>query len=145
MEQTTFHVKNVNPGPVPSDEADGNARVIEQVKSIITGAIYAREAAHVDWPSRIAGQAGLDYPAANALFVSVEGLTLEKYIALQRIERAKELLVYDRLSLGQIALQLGYGSARRLAGQFKRATGLAPSFFKKLRVNKSLYGDVHAH
>jgi len=78
----------------------------------------------------------LDYHYLTTLFTSVEGITIEKYAILQRIEKAKELLMYDELSLGQIADQLGYSSVQHLSQQFKKITGLTPSHFKQLRENK---------
>ncbi|MDF2191645.1 AraC family transcriptional regulator [Paraflavitalea sp. CAU 1676] len=78
----------------------------------------------------------LDYHYLTTLFSSVEGVTIEKYAILQRVEKAKELLMYDELSLGQIADQLGYSSVQHLSQQFKKITGLTPSHFKQLRENK---------
>ncbi|AXY72656.1 AraC family transcriptional regulator [Paraflavitalea soli] len=78
----------------------------------------------------------LDYHYLTTLFSSVEGVTIEKYAILQRIEKAKELLMYDELSLGQIAGQLGYSSVQHLSQQFKKITGLTPSHFKQLKENK---------
>lgn len=78
----------------------------------------------------------MDYHYLTTLFSSVEGITIEKYAILQRIEKAKELLMYDELSLGQIADQLGYSSVQHLSQQFKKTTGLTPSHFKQLKENK---------
>ncbi len=110
--------------------------VVEMIKSTIIQAIHYREGVCINFSVLIAEQVGLDYPYLSALFSSVEGLTVEKYIILQRIERAKELLVYDELSLGQIADQMGYSSVHHLSNQFKKVTGLTPSYFKKLRKTK---------
>jgi AraC-like DNA-binding protein len=66
----------------------------------------------------------------------VEGITIEKYIIHQKIEKVKELLVYDEANLNEIAFQLGYSSVAHLSSQFKKVTGLTPSHFKKL-------GGVH--
>ncbi|WP_315815194.1 helix-turn-helix transcriptional regulator [Paraflavitalea speifideaquila] len=68
----------------------------------------------------------MDYHYLTTLFSSVEGITIEKYAILQRVEKAKELLMYDQLSLGQIADQLGYSSVQHLSQQFKKITGLTP-------------------
>ncbi len=110
--------------------------VVEKIKSTIIQAIHYREAACENFSVLIADQVGLDYPYLSTLFSSVEGLTIEKYIILQRVERAKELLVYDELSLSQIAGQMGYSSVHHLSNQFKKVTGLTPSYFKKLRKSK---------
>ncbi len=77
----------------------------------------------------------------NLLFSETEGTTIEKYLIAQRIEKAKELLVYDQLTLSQIADQLGYSSVAYLSNQFKKITGLTPSFFKKLKGNKRKHID----
>jgi len=74
-----------------------------------------------------------DYNYLSQLFSSVEGATIERYYILQRTEKVKELLVYDELSLGEIAYQLGYSSAAHLSGQFKKITGLTPSYFRSLK------------
>jgi len=66
----------------------------------------------------------------------VEGTTIEKYFINQRIEKVKELLVYDELSLSEIADQLGYSSVAYLSNQFKKITGLTPSFYKGLKDHK---------
>lgn len=79
---------------------------------------------------------GIDYHQLTTLFSSVEGVTIEKYAILQRIEKAKELLMYDEQSLSQIADQLGYSSVQHLSQQFKKVTGLTPSHFKQLKDNK---------
>src|SRR5690606_4530564 len=73
-----------------------------------------------------------DYSALSNLFSEVEGITIEKYYILQKIEKVKELLVYDELTLSEIAFQLNYSSVSYLSNQFKKVTGLTPSHFKKL-------------
>jgi AraC-like DNA-binding protein len=78
----------------------------------------------------------LDYNYLSGLFSSIEGITIEKYIILQRIERAKELIMYDQLSLSQIADTLDYSSVQHLSQQFKKVTGLTPSHFKNLKEHK---------
>lgn len=74
-----------------------------------------------------------DYSSLSKLFSEVEGITIEQFYILQKIERAKELLVYDEKSLTQIAFELGYSSVAHLSSQFKKVTGLTPSHFKSLR------------
>ena len=73
-----------------------------------------------------------DYSYLSDLFSSVEGKTIEQFFILQRIEKVKEQLVYDQLSLTQIAHQTGYSSVHHLSAQFKKVTGLTPSHFKKI-------------
>lgn len=70
------------------------------------------------------------------IFSEMEGTTIEKYFISQKIERVKELLVYDELSLSEIADQLNYSSVAHLSAQFKKTTGLTPSHFKKIGAEK---------
>ncbi len=74
-----------------------------------------------------------DYSSLSKLFSEVESVTIEQYFILQKIERAKELIVYDEMSLTQIAFELGYSSVAHLSSQFKKVTGLTPSHFKELK------------
>src|SRR5699024_6631404 len=77
-----------------------------------------------------------NYSALSNLFSAVEGITIERYHILQKIEKVKELLVYNELSLSEIASQLNYSSVAYLSNQFKKVTGLTPSHFKNLRTVK---------
>ena len=73
-----------------------------------------------------------DYSYLSGLFSEVEGVTIERYIISQKIEKVKELIVYDELNFSEIAFQLGYSSVAHLSAQFKKTTGLTPSYFKKM-------------
>jgi AraC family transcriptional regulator len=73
-----------------------------------------------------------EYTYLSSLFSSVEGRTIENYFIEQRIEKAKELLIYDQLTLSQIAFNLEYSSVAHLSAQFKKITGLTPSYFKQV-------------
>lgn len=77
-----------------------------------------------------------DYSYLSDLFSSIEGKTIEQYFILQRIEKVKELLVYDQLSLTEISYQTGFSSVHHLSSQFKKVTGLTPSHFKKIGLEK---------
>lgn len=77
-----------------------------------------------------------DYTYLSNLFSEVEGTTIEKYFIAQKIERVKELLVYDELSLSEIAFRLNYSSVAYLSNQFKKVTGLTPSHFKQIKADK---------
>jgi AraC-like DNA-binding protein len=70
------------------------------------------------------------------LFSSIEGKTIENYFILQKVEKIKELLVYDELSISEIAFKLGYSSTAHLSNQFKQITGLTPSYFKSIGTSK---------
>ena len=84
----------------------------------------------------IASEVNYEYTYISNLFSSIEGLTIEHFYILQRIEKVKELLVYDQYSLGEIADKLGYSSVHHLSSQFKKVTGLTPSHFKKIGLSK---------
>ena len=73
-----------------------------------------------------------EYTYLSSLFSAIEGRTIENYFIEQRIEKAKELLIYDQLTLSQIAYQLDYSSVAHLSTQFKKITGLTPTYFKEL-------------
>ena len=77
-----------------------------------------------------------EYNYLSNLFSAIEGTTIEKYFIAQKVEKVKELLVYDELSLNEIAHRLNYSSVAYLSNQFKKVTGLTPSYFKKIREDK---------
>ena len=75
----------------------------------------------------------MDYSALSHIFSASVGLTIEKYAILQKIEKVKELLSYDELTVSEIAFKLGYSSVAHLSSQFKKETGITPGQFKKLK------------
>lgn len=77
-----------------------------------------------------------EYTYLSSLFSAVEGRTIENYFIEQRIEKAKELLIYDQLTLSEIAFALEYSSASHLSSQFKKITGLTPTYFKEIGISK---------
>lgn len=112
---------------------DGRKKLIEKIKNIIIEQIHYSDADDKHNFSEILSQKlHKDYSYLSNLFSEVEGITIEKYIINQKIEKAKELIVYDELNLSEIALRLGYSSVAHLSSQFKKVTGLTPSHFKKL-------------
>jgi len=117
---------------------DKKSQLIERIKTLIIEKIHYTTDLQKDVISSdyIAKKIGYDYSYLSHLFSSVEGVTIEKYIINQKIEKTKELLVYNELTLSEIAYQLGYSSVQHLSNQFKKITGLAPSHFKKLKSNK---------
>jgi AraC family transcriptional regulator len=84
----------------------------------------------------ISASVNYEYTYISNLFSSIEGMTIEQFYILQRLEKVKELLVYDQYSLGEIADKLGYSSIHHLSAQFKKVTGLTPSYFKKIGLSK---------
>lgn len=116
---------------------DKKSQLIEQIKkTIIQEVHYQKEATKVNLSHILSAQLGYDYNYLSNLFSEVEGITIEKYWIAQKIERVKELLVYDELTLTQIAAQLHYSSVAHLSNQFKKVTGLSPTFFKNAQASK---------
>jgi AraC family transcriptional regulator len=112
-------------------------QLIEKIKNIIIKQVhYTEEENHHNYSEILATALHKDYSYLSNLFSDVEGVTIEKYIINQKIEKVKELIIYDELSLSQIAYQLGYSSVAHLSNQFKKVTGLTPSHFKKVGQNK---------
>jgi AraC family transcriptional regulator len=109
------------------------ASMIEKIKNTIIKTIQRKEGIDTDlnFSQLLQNEVGNEYHYLSTLFSSTEGITIERYIILQRIEKAKELLVYDELTLSQIAYRLGYSSVAHLSAQFKKVTGFTPSDFKK--------------
>lgn len=114
---------------------DRKARLIETVKNKIIQQIHHSDKVDLklNWSTYLAEEMHYEYNYLSNLFSSVEGITLEQYIIRQKIERVKELLFYDELSLSEIADKLGYSSVAHLSAQFKKITGFTPSEMKKSR------------
>lgn len=116
---------------------DKRIRLIEQVKNTIIELVHNRDNdLKVNLSDYITGKIHHDYSQISKLFTEMEHTTVEKYYIAQKIERVKELLVYDELSLNEIAALLNYSSTAHLSAQFKKITGLTPSHFKKIGENK---------
>lgn len=116
---------------------DRNARTISKIKSSIIELIRSAGESHkIKLSTHISDKLHKDYSSLSSLFSEVEGVTLEKYFIEQKIERVKELLVYDELTLSQIAGEFGYSSVNHLSSQFKKITGLTPTHFKKIGAQK---------
>ena len=116
---------------------DKKLQVVEQVKDAIIELVhYSDSSLKVNLSDYLAGKFNRDYSVLSKLFSEITHTTIEKYLIAQKIERAKELLVYGELALNEIADKLNYSSAAYLSAQFKRITGLTPGYFKKLKENK---------
>ncbi len=110
------------------------ARMIEQVKNIIIDLVHTdKEYPALKISEYITGKVPQDYNYLSRLFSETEGITIEQYLIHQKIERAKELIVYDELSLTEIAYKLGYSSPAHLSSQFKKVTGMSPKSFRELQ------------
>lgn len=116
---------------------DTKGRVIEKIKNTIVSVIHHNtNDIKINYSVYIESQLNRDYSYLSSLFSQVEGITIEKYIIHQKIEKVKELLVYDELTLSEIAFKMGYGNVAYLSSQFKKVTGLTPSHFKQVKENK---------
>lgn len=116
---------------------DRKSLIIEKIKNIIIDLVH-----HQDNDTKknlsdiLSSKLHHDYNYLSNLFSEIEGTTIEKYFIAQKIEKVKELLVYDELSLSEIAFRLNYSSVAYLSNQFKKVTGLTPSHFKQIREDK---------
>ncbi len=113
---------------------DKKSMLIEKVKNIIVEMIhYNDEPPTINFSHYLSEKLGYDYNYLSNLFSEVKGTTIEHYIISHKIERAKELLIYNELTLTEIADKLHYSSVSHLSNQFKKITGLTPSFFKAMK------------
>ena len=109
------------------------SKTIEKVKNLITDLVQNKQDnISLNLSEYLQSNILMEYSSLSKLFSEVEGITIEKYHILQKVEKVKELLVYDELSLGEIADQLHYSSSAYMSNQFKKVTGLTPGQFKKL-------------
>lgn len=113
---------------------DKNAQYIEKIKNLIIDLVQndKLEHFHENLSHYLVTHIAKDYSFLSNLFSSTEGLTIEKYLILVKIERVKELLIYDELSLSEIAHRMAYSSSAYLSRQFKQVTGHTPTQFKEL-------------
>jgi AraC-like DNA-binding protein len=113
---------------------DKKSILIEKIKNVIIEMIhYTDELPHVNYSDYISEKLGYNYTYLATIFSEVKGITLQQYIILHKIERVKELLIYDELNLTEIAYKLQYSSVAHLSNQFKKITGLTPTFYKQLK------------
>lgn len=113
------------------------AVLIENIKKAVIEYIgQLKDAKKVNLSTFLSTRLNYEYTYLSHLFSVIEGVTIEQYYILQRIEKAKELLVYDQLTMSEIAYQIGFSSVHHLSAQFKKVTGLTPSHFKKIGLSK---------
>jgi len=112
-------------------------KIIEDIKQAVLEYLnLGIDSENLKLSAFITKQIPYDYSYLSDLFSSVEGKTIEQFFILQRIEKVKELLVYDQLSLTEISYETGFSSVHHLSAQFKKVTGLTPSHFKKIGAEK---------
>ncbi|MBZ0199592.1 MAG: helix-turn-helix transcriptional regulator [Ignavibacteriaceae bacterium] len=118
---------------------DKHAAIIEKIKITLIELIHHQngdELLNINYSTFLSEKIGMSYQHLSSLFSSLEGITIEKYIINQKIEKVKELLIYDELTLSEIAYRLGYSSVQYLSNQFKKTTGFSPSQFKLVKERK---------
>jgi AraC-like DNA-binding protein len=118
---------------------DKKAILIEKIKNVIIEMIhYDDDLPLKNYSSYISEKMGLDYTYLSNIFSEVKGITIQHFIINHKIEKVKELLLYDELNLTEISYKLHYSSIAHLSNQFKKVTGLSPSFFKQLKRTREL-------
>ena len=159
MERLGLHVKNIKLGEVTLTKEpkagqksqlaetllalgfelidSRKSRLIEKIKTAIIELVHhQQDQTKYNLSELLSDKLGLDYSYLSSLFSEVEGITIERYYIAQKIEKVKELLVYDELTLSEIALRLNYSSYAYLSNQFKKVTGLTPTHFKQVKADK---------
>jgi len=111
--------------------------LIEKIKNVITEMIhYSDVLPKVNYSDYISEKLGYDYTYLANTFSEVKGMTIQQFIIIHKIEKVKELILYDELSLAEISYRLHYSSPAHLSNQFKKITGLTPSFYKKMKLKR---------
>jgi AraC-like DNA-binding protein len=113
---------------------DKKAILIEKIKTIIIEMVhYSEEIIKINFSEYLSDKLNHNYTYLANLFSEVQGITIEQFIILHKIERIKELIIYGELNISEIAWKMNYSSVAHLSNQFKKTTGLSPSHFKKLK------------
>ena len=113
--------------------------LIEKIKNVITELIHhSDELPKVNYSDYISEKLNYDYTYLSNIFSEVKGISIQQFIIIHKIERVKELLLYDELTLKEICNKLHYSSASHLSKQFKKVTGLTPSFYKQLKQKRKI-------
>lgn len=116
---------------------DPKAILIEKIKNVITEMIhFSEDVPRMNYSDYISSKLNYDYTYLSNVFSEVKGITIQQFIILNKIERVKELLLYGEMNLTQISQTLHYSSVAHLSNQFKKVTGLTPSYYKQLRAKR---------
>jgi len=116
---------------------DKKSYIIEKIKHAIFELVhYSDEDLKMGYSDYISLKVNHNYNYLSNLFSEVTGTTIEQYIITRKIDRVKELLVYENLNLSEIAFRMNYSSVSHLSAQFKKVTGLTPSYFKQLKLSR---------
>lgn len=122
---------------------DYKGKLVSEIKSLLVQTIHYGDLSErrENFSGLIARSLHKDYHYLSGLFSELENLTIEQFIILQKIEKVKELLVYDEKTLSEIAFDMGYSSVAHLSSQFKKVTGFTPSAFRKMKDHKRIALD----
>jgi len=116
---------------------DKKAMLIEKIKNVVIEMVhYADELPKTKFSHYLSDKLKVDYTTMSNIFSQTKGITIEHYIMLHKIEKVKELLIYDKLNLTEIADKMHYSSISHLSNQFKKITGLTPTFFKNMKLRR---------
>jgi len=116
---------------------DKRAVLIEKIKNVIIEMVHhTNEMIKVNFSDYLSDKLKHDYTYLANLFSEVQGTTIEQFIIAHKIERIKELIIYDELNITEIAWKMNYSSVAHLSNQFKKMTGLSPSHFKQLKTKR---------
>jgi AraC-like DNA-binding protein len=118
---------------------DKKVVLIEEIKNIIFEMVYSKDKLlEIDFSDYLSGKLNYNYTYLASLFSEGQGTTIDEFIIFHKIERVKELIIYNELSLTEIASKMNYRSVAHLSSQFKKVTGLAPSYFKQLQDKRQI-------
>jgi AraC-like DNA-binding protein len=113
---------------------DKRAILIERIINVITEMIHSSdELPLINYSNYISEKLKYDYTYLSNLFSEIKGMTIQQFIIIHKVERIKELIIYDELNITEIAWKLNYSSVAHLSNQFKKVTGMSPTYFKQLK------------
>jgi AraC-like DNA-binding protein len=125
---------------------DKKANLIEKIKNIIIDMVHHKDdLSKIKFSDYLSEKLNRDYTYLSNLFSAVQGSTIEQFIISHKVERIKELIIYDELSITEIAWKMNYSSVAHLSNQFKKSTGLSPTQFKQLKDKKRTPIDEIGH
>ena len=118
---------------------DKRSIIIERIQNAVVEMVhFSNELPKINISTHISQKIGLDYTYLSNIFAELKGITLQNYIIMHKIEKVKELLFYDELNLSEISYRLQYSSVAHLSAQFKKVTGLTPSYYKQLKKTRTI-------
>ena len=114
---------------------DRKAMLVEKIKNVVVEMVHQDELPAVNFSKYLSEKLHHDYTSLSNLFSEVQGTTIEKFVIGHKVERIKELILYDEMNLNEISYKMNYSSAAHMSNQFKKTTGLSPRQFKNLKNN----------